>query len=75
MPELIGALGLIGAAAVTGLFTVIAQKMRRENEQAHGEVIDVLGDIAETLEDIEEDLEDITEWQDGHTAQHEKDNQ
>ena len=68
LPELIGALGVILAAVVTGSF----QRMRRENHQAHGRAIDQLDHIATTVEHIDEQVEEIADWQEEHEALHER---
>ncbi len=67
-PELIGALGVILAAVVTGSF----QRMRRENHQAHGRAIAQLDHIATTVEHIDEQVEEIADWQEEHEALHER---
>ena len=68
LPELIGALGVILAAVVTGSF----QRMRRENHQAHGRAIAQLDHIATTVEHIDEQVEEIADWQEEHEALHER---
>ena len=68
IPELIGALGLVLAAVITGLF----HRMRQENPDAHGRAIARLDDIADTVHDIDEQLDEITEWQDKHQALHDR---
>lgn len=66
IPELIGALGVVLAAIVTGTF----QRMRRENADAHGKAIETLDRIAATVEDIDEQLDDMAEWQVEHERLH-----
>ena len=44
IPELIGAVGLVFAAVITGIF----HRMRRENDAAHGESIAKLEDNGRT---------------------------
>ena len=68
IPELIASLGLVFAAVITGLF----QRMRRENNAAHGEAIAKLGDIAETVHEIDEQLDDMAEWQEKHQEIHDR---
>ena len=67
IPELIGALGVIVAAVVTGSF----QRMRRENHEAHGRAIAQLDHIATTVEHIDEQVEEMAAWQEAHEAVHE----
>ena len=56
------------AAVITGLF----QRMRRENDAAHGAAIAKLEDIAETVHDIDEQLDDMAEWQEKHQEIHDR---
>ena len=66
IPEVIGALGLILAAIITGTF----RTMRRENSQAHGRAIETLDRIATTVEDIDEQLDEMADWQIEHDKLH-----
>ena len=66
IPELIGAVGLVFAAIITGLF----HRMRRENEDAHGKAIAKLDDIAETVHEIDEAIDEMVEWQQEHEQLH-----
>jgi len=68
IPELIGALGVIAAAIITGSF----QRMRRENSAAHGRAIQQLDRIASTVEHIDEQVDEIAEWREEHEAFHER---
>ena len=68
IPELIGAVGLVFAAIITGLF----QRMRRDNDTAHGKAIAKLEDIAETVHEIDEQLDDMAEWQEKHQEIHDR---
>ena len=68
IPELIASLGLVFASVITGLF----QRMRRENNAAHGEAIAKLEDIAETVHEIDEQLDDMAEWQEKHQEIHDR---
>ncbi len=74
MTETIGAIGLVGAAAVTGIFTLLAQRLRRENRTSHDEVVVVLHDISETLESIDGNVTRMDEWQRGHQDWHDRKN-
>ena len=66
IPEVIGALGLILAAIITGTFRI----MRRENADAHGRAIETLDRIATTVDDIDEQLDEMAEWQIEHDKLH-----
>ena len=64
--ELVGALGLVFAATITGLF----HRMRRDNDAAHGKAITKLDDIAETVHEIDEAIGEMAEWQEEHEQLH-----
>ena len=66
VPELIGALGVILAAVITGTF----RTMRRENADSHGRAIETLDRIASTVEDIDGQLDEMAEWQVDHDRYH-----
>ena len=68
IPELIGAVGLVFAAVITGIF----HRMRRENDAAHGEAIAKLDDIATTVHEIDDQLDDMAEWQEKHQEFHDR---
>ena len=53
---------------ITGLF----QRMRRENDAAHGEAIAKLDDIATTVHEIDDQLDDLVEWQEDHQKLHDR---
>ena len=59
IPELIGAVGLVFAVVITGIF----HRMRRENDAAHGEAIAKLEDIVTTVHEIDDQLDDMAAWQ------------
>ena len=63
MAELISAIGLVSAAAVTGIFSLIASRLRRENTEQHNTAIPKLDAIKETV--IE-----MSEWQKDHQQFH-----
>ena len=68
IPELIGAVGLVFAAVITGIF----HRMRRENDAAHGEAIAKLEDIATTVHEIDDQLDDMAAWQEQHQELHDR---
>ena len=68
IPEVIGALGVVLAAIITGTF----RTMRRENSEAHGRAIETLDRIATTVDDIDEQLDEMAEWQEKHQEQHDR---
>ena len=68
IPELIGAVGLVFAVVITGIF----HRMRRENDAAHGEAIAKLEDIATTVHEIDDQLDDMAAWQEQHQELHDR---
>ena len=68
IPELIGAVGLVFAAVITGIF----HRMRRENDAAHGAAIAKLEDIATTVHEIDDQLDDMAAWQEQHQELHDR---
>tara|TARA_R100000808_G_scaffold23545_1_gene52372 strand:- start:1036 stop:1254 length:219 start_codon:yes stop_codon:yes gene_type:complete len=66
IPELVGAIGVVVAAIVTGLF----HRLRRENNEAHGRAMAQLDHIASTVEHIDSQVDEIAEWQVSHEALH-----
>ena len=65
MAEIITAFGLVGAAAVTGIFSLIAQRFRQENTEQHR-------DAMHKLDNFESAVTDIKNWQTDHQAIHDK---
>ena len=62
IPEVIGALGVIAAAFITG----VLQRWCNENSAAHGKALEKLDSIAETLDHVDSEIEEIAEWQRDH---------
>jgi hypothetical protein len=65
MAELISAIGLVSAAAVTGIFSLIASRLRKENTEQHSAAI-------QKLDDIQETVSEMSEWQKDHQRFHDK---
>ena len=65
MAEIVTAFGLVGAALVTGIFSLIAQRFRQENTEQHRNAMD-------KLDNIESAVTDIKNWQTDHQAIHDK---
>ena len=65
MAEIVTAFGLVGAALVTGIFSLIAQRFRQENTEQHR-------DAMHKLDNIESAVTDIKNWQTDHQAIHDK---
>ena len=65
MAELISAIGLVSAAAVTGIFSLIASRLRKENTEQHSAAI-------QKLDDIQDTVSEMSEWQKDHQRFHDK---
>ena len=65
MAELLSAIGLVSAAAVTGIFSLIASRLRKENTEQHSAAI-------QKLDDIQETVSEMSEWQKDHQRFHDK---
>ena len=72
MTETMSAIGLVSAAVVTGVFTLLAQRLRRENRNSHDEVVVVLHDISETLDSIDGNVTRMDGWQRDHQRLHDQ---
>ena len=68
IPELIGAVGLVFAVVITGIF----YRMRRESDAAHGEAIAKVEDIVTTVHEIDDQLDDMAAWQEKHQELHDR---
>ena len=66
------AIGLVSAAVVTGVFTLLAQRLRKENRSSHDEVVVVLHDISETLDSIDGNVTRMDGWQRDHQRLHDQ---
>ena len=67
MAEIVTAFGLVAAAAVTGIFSLIAQRFRHENTEQHRNAMD-------KLDNIETAVTEISDWQKDHQEFHDKEN-
>jgi len=70
--ETMSAIGLVSAAVVTGVFTLLAQRLRKENRNSHDEVVVVLHDISETLDSIDGNVTRMDGWQRDHQRLHDQ---
>jgi len=70
MAELVTAAGAVVTAIVAGLFSVLVQRTRRENNTAHDANMRVLSSIDTRTERMDEKLDEHGEWIAGHSAWH-----
>ena len=68
VPELVGAIGVVIAAIITGF----GHRIRAENNDAHGRSLQKLDEIATTVEHIDGQVGGLAEWQQGHERLHER---
>jgi hypothetical protein len=68
--EWVGPLGLVGAALITGLFTVIASRLRRENTSQHAANSATLRAIGEGVDEVKSDVRHVKDSHDRHLEWH-----
>ena len=68
--EWVGPLGLVGAAFITGLFTVIAGRLRRENTSQHAANQAKLEAIGVDVSEVKIDVRDVKNSHDRHLEWH-----
>jgi|TARA_B110001454_G_scaffold40792_1_gene40123 hypothetical protein len=68
--EWVGSLGLVGAALVTGLFTVIANRLRRENTSQHAANQIKLEAIGVDVREVKWDIRHVKDSHDHHLEWH-----
>jgi len=68
--EWVGSLGLVGAALITGVFTVIANRLRRENTSQHAANLNKLEAIGADVSEVKIDVRDVKNSHDRHLEWH-----
>ena len=68
--EWVGPLGLVGAALITGVFTVIANRLRRENTSQHAANLNKLEAIGADVSEVKIDVRDVKNSHDRHLEWH-----
>ena len=68
--EWVGSLGLVGAALITGLFTVIANRLRRENTSQHAANQAKLEAIGVDVNEVKWDVRHVKDSHDHHLEWH-----
>jgi hypothetical protein len=68
--EWVGPLGLVGAALITGLFTVIANRLRRENTSQHAANQAKLEAIGMDVIEVKTDVRHVKDSHDRHLEWH-----
>ena len=68
--EWIGPLGLVGAALITGLFTVVANRLRRENTSQHAANLVRLEAIGADVIEVKTDVRHVKDSHDRHLEWH-----
>ena len=68
--EWVGPLGLVGAAFITGLFTVIASRLRRENTSQHAANQAKLEAIGMDVNEVKWDVRHVKDSHDHHLEWH-----
>ena len=68
--EWVGPLGLVGAALITGLFTVIAGRLRRENTAQHAANQAKLESIGVDVSEVKWDVRHVKDSHERHLEWH-----
>lgn len=68
--EWIGALGVVGAAFVTGFFGVALRRLNRDNTEQHDRSITKLDYLTDRVEGVSEDVTGLTVWTRVHDEKH-----
>ena len=68
--EWVGPLGLVGAALITGLFTVIANRLRRENTSQHAANQAKLEAIGTDVNEVKWDVRHVKDSHNRHLEWH-----
>ena len=68
--EWVGPLGLVGAALITGLFTVIAGRLRRENTAQHAANQAKLEAIGVDVSEVKWDVRHVKDSHERHLEWH-----
>ena len=68
--EWVGPLGLVGAALITGLFTLIASRLRRENTSQHAANQAKLEAIGMDVNEVKWDVRHVKDSHDHHLEWH-----
>ena len=68
--EWVGPLGLVGAALITGLFTVIASRLRRENTAQHAVNQAKLEAIGIDVSEVKWDVRHVKDSHERHLEWH-----
>lgn len=68
--EWIGAIGLVAAAVVTGLFSMNLRRLNRDNTEQHNRSIDKLDHLSNQVEGVADDVTGLTVWTKVHDEKH-----
>ena len=68
--EWIGAIGLVAAAVVTGLFSMNLRRLNQDNTEQHNRSIDILDHLTDQVEGVAENVTGLTVWTKVHDEKH-----
>lgn len=69
--EWVQAAGVVGAASVTGIFSVLVHTLRRENSDRHTHNMKKLDGLNTKLDEVSDNIVGLTVWTKVHDAKHE----
>lgn len=68
--EWVGALGVVGAACVTGFFGVALRRLNRDNTEQHDRSMNKLDYLTGRVEGVSDDVTGLTVWTRVHDEKH-----
>jgi hypothetical protein len=68
--EWVGAIGTVFAAFISGVFVIVATRLRRENTGQHKANQASLNAISEDVSEVKEDIRDVRKSQERHLTWH-----
>lgn len=69
--EWVQAAGVVGAATVTGVFSMIVHTLRRENSDRHQHSMKKLDKLDTKMDEVSDNIVGLTVWTKVHDAKHE----
>jgi len=68
--EWLGAFGVVTAALITGVFTVVASRLRRENTEQHAANQAKLESVGRDVVEVRDDVKEVRGYQVRHLEWH-----
>ena len=68
--EIIGAVGLIAAAIVSGILAILGKRFRAENNEQHAQNLNMLETLIGDVGEVKHDVREVRESQSRHLEWH-----